>query len=178
MKNVSRNIKKILFLFSLLIYIGFCFYLSTDTTSQSKFLSYQEAMEEVNLKPFTFFISRTNKKLSDDNFLLSLKNQTVYADTLIYAITYENDRRYLKACIPNQFGKRILLKLQLEDNQKFTEASLRFTRAVIEAEIKDVNLLPVFSEIETFDKSPLLTSISYDVLLEGTLIDLLYSAKI
>ncbi len=177
MERLKKNNRRFLIFVSFLFYLGLCFYLS-DVSQNFKYDSYLEAKEKISLDSYSILLERNDDKLLDNNYLLKLKDNKIYADSLTQSIFYEGNRRFVNAIIANRFNKRILLKLEIDPSVKVDPRSLSFSRAIISADITNVQLLPVFEEIETFDHNTLWSNLTYDVLLEGKLSEVLYASKI
>ncbi len=174
----ERSYRKIVLIgIAVVVYVSLCIS-KFDSEFQSVNLSYFEAIGKASLSPDSILLKLDNKELLDDNYLLSLKDKHVYADSLAYTISYENNSRYLKAQIPNGNQKRILLKLEIDSDYLIDSRSVEFSRMLLAADITNVKLLPVYKTLETFERSVLWSSVEYDVLLEGKLSEILYQSKI
>ena len=157
------------------VYLTVCFLLSIEQ-SISKYQSYDEAVKRVKTYPGVVLLDKF--ELTSEEYLFSLKNHVVAADTLIYGFQRDEKRMYLIAGILNSNDQRILLKLDVDSEIIEDYSKIKYKRAILTAYINDVSKLPNQAQIYSFDNKLVWENIKYDILLEGRLEELLYISPI
>lgn len=157
------------------VYITVCLLLTFEQ-SISKFQSYTEAVASLKSDPGTILLDKF--EMNSEEYLYSLKNHTVAADTLIYGMHSDENGLYLITGITNQKDQRILLKLSVNSEIIKNNSKIRYKKALLTAKINNVLKLPYQKKIYSFENEIVWENQKYDIMLEGSLSELLYISPI
>ena len=121
---------------------------------------------------------KSETKLTSDNEYVSIQNQIIVVDTLIYRIDRNEQGSYLLARVICDNDNIIILRLALNEEEVDDYASYEFKKVRLRANINKIRYLPYEKELLTFDNEPVWHHDSFDYILEGSLEEIISQTPI
>ena len=116
---------------------------------------------------------KSTQSISTEEGYISIKNQIVVVDTVIYKIERNKERSFLVGRVICDNSNQIIVKLSLTEEEAEEFASIVFKQVKLRAEINRIKAYPFEREIYTFENELVWHQLNNDYLLEGSLKDVL-----
>lgn len=168
-KTGNISIKYVLAILGALAYIIFCFIFDVHKGVSFYQTTARNYSHSDDSKPTLL----SEEEIDIDKNLISVKNQVVVLDTIIYRIDRTDKGTFLIGRVVCDNQNRIMVKLALDKQEGEDYASLVFRKVRLKAGINKIRGLPYEEELYTFDNSLVWRQLNYDYILEGTLEEVL-----